>query len=441
MTRRRLIVTFAVGIGVISAPWAQAGDDCWTADGPQVCTVYRIAESGTPGSRPPAYGEGRVAREFRYGLHVGPGAGIPLGRERCLRVRSWRRGSLLAREESHLLWRLGPIVQELGWGRTWGLMAWFAGMVPTVLLVEPKRAGGLLVGNDSPAGVMYSQDSGNSWGPANAGLRSGNVLDRQWDATGDTLFASTRDGVYTRAWLGGAGTGSWRDISQNLAGQAVVAVLPPLAGEKEMVLGGLAGVYVGDGMSAWREIFSPASRGGRLWLRALARGTPPAKSLYVGTTVGLYFSPDGGRSWEERNFGLGNTAVLSILPLDSARLLLGTCDGLYATYDGGSVASRCYLLSAIPPPRHPECGQPQITEVFTTATTVETPGSMRKPTTVCSRFGGFQSLLHSLRQCTRRWSAAQAHRVTTRMLLSLAWMVATAGVQWARHWRASFPSR
>ncbi|MBC7187777.1 MAG: T9SS type A sorting domain-containing protein [Calditrichaeota bacterium] len=228
-------------------------------------------------------------------------------------------------------------------------------MAPVVLLVDPTVPGVLIVGNYSTSGVTISKDGGATWTWANAGLAGSAALHMSWDANGDTLLLGARDGVFRRHWSpGGKGDWLWADISYNLAGQPVVAVLPPTLGGRDIVAGTVDGVYVGDGTSPWREVTGISFRQRRVEFGALAWGGPRSSWLYVGTLDGLYVTRDGGSSWEERSAGLANTAVNCILPLDSTRLLLGTCDGLYATYDGGRtwcrratglVASQCYFLA------------------------------------------------------------------------------------------------
>ncbi|MBC7186983.1 MAG: hypothetical protein H5U38_08120, partial [Calditrichaeota bacterium] len=349
----------AGGAGVVMAghlAWVHGGEDLWTASGPRVFTAYRIAQS-------PVRPEVLLVHTGEGGLFMTSDTGHTWRQLLAdpwlvtLVYDAWDFGDIVISPhvKNPLFYGVwGAVYRSWDGGQTWQATSSFPAAVPTVILVDPKRAGGLLVGNESPVGVVYSQDGGNHWVQLSAGLRSGRVRDLVGDATADTLFAATRDGVYRRPWpRGGIGGDAWTDISGELAGQIASALLPPVPGGRGLVVGTPDALYLGDGWGGWRKLEGIPLADRYLCPRALASGRMAPQALYVGTSKGLFFTIDGGSSWEERSSGLGNTGILCISPVDSTRLFLGTCDGLYATYDGGRrwyrrgselVASQCPFL-------------------------------------------------------------------------------------------------
>jgi photosystem II stability/assembly factor-like uncharacterized protein len=60
--------------------------------------------------------------------------------------------------------------------------------------------------------------------------------------------------------------------------------------------------------------------------------------IYAATTVGVFFSSDGGRTWEERMRGMKEVHIVIALAMDPRRphiLYAGTTGGAYRTSDGG----------------------------------------------------------------------------------------------------------
>ncbi|MDZ7295901.1 MAG: T9SS type A sorting domain-containing protein [candidate division KSB1 bacterium] len=347
---------------LLSALAATAGDDHWSTGGPAMGSVQRIA--CTPG-RP----------ELLF-VHMGE-AGLFMSEDtghnwRSCAVPPW--GAFLASGGSS--WDIADIAVSphpgnpvyyatplflfttSDLGHTWQMVGYpimSLAFAPTALLVDPRQAGVLVMGHYTSLMVTVSLDGGLTWKKANAGLPGSRVVHMSFDAGGDTLLLAATNGVFRRPWPpGGKGDWLWSDISYNLAGRAVLAVLPPKPGTREIVVGTQDGVYVGDGASAWRDITGSCFRQRRVEIGALAWGDADSELLYVGTSDGLYVTADLGLSWQEWDAGLGNTSINCILPMDSTHVLLGTCDGLYAADDGGKrwarrgaglVAAECYFLT------------------------------------------------------------------------------------------------
>jgi photosystem II stability/assembly factor-like uncharacterized protein len=62
--------------------------------------------------------------------------------------------------------------------------------------------------------------------------------------------------------------------------------------------------------------------------------------IYAATTVGVFYSDDGGRTWTERMHGMKEVHIVIALAMDPQRadtLYAGTTGGVYRTFDGGAV--------------------------------------------------------------------------------------------------------
>jgi photosystem II stability/assembly factor-like uncharacterized protein len=64
-----------------------------------------------------------------------------------------------------------------------------------------------------------------------------------------------------------------------------------------------------------------------------------SEQIYIATTVGVYYSKDGGREWEERMGGMKEVHIvvsIAIHPKDPRLLYAGTTGGIYRSDDGAA---------------------------------------------------------------------------------------------------------
>ena len=189
------------------------------------------------------------------------------------------------------------------------------------------EAGGALFAGTYEHGVFRSTDNGATWEPRNAGLPA--VAD-VWDlkAAGPKLFAATWRGLFVSS-DGGA---SWMKSSAGLPETDIWSV----------AMCGTA-LYAGTGDGVFRS-----ADGGADWKPANA-GLPntDAGSLTVfgkilfaiavtgRTTTDLYVSTNEGVLWTSRNPRLSETASVASLAASRTRLFAGTSEGVFFSTDGG----------------------------------------------------------------------------------------------------------
>jgi len=134
-------------------------------------------------------------------------------------------------------------------------------------------------------GVFRSEDDGETWLAASAGLDNSNV--NSIVATGKSLLVGTVEGAYRSTNSGG----SWTEVNTGLARGMPMDVVWPA-------------VSVGD-------------------------------ELFFGTSEGVFKSDDGGESWTTVNFGLPEYQYIDGLAVIGSVVFAMTSDGLYRTVDRG----------------------------------------------------------------------------------------------------------
>ena len=163
-----------------------------------------------------------------------------------------------------------------------------------------------------------------------------------------TLYAGTALGVVRKI-----GNGGWFLTSTGINYPTRVAALALDPNDTKVIYAGT------DGQRAIAGALYKSTDGGTRWVATGLKDVDvyvivvdqrQAKSLYAGTSKGLYSSSDGGVTWNQRNNGLKTTVVQAMVidysPQGSGRgspapsgtvLYLGTRQGdVYKTTDGGS---------------------------------------------------------------------------------------------------------
>jgi photosystem II stability/assembly factor-like uncharacterized protein len=179
-------------------------------------------------------------------------------------------------------------------------------------------------------GIIRSNDGGDSWQAVTRGFHrrftSDLVIDR---ANVRRILAAAEEGVYESR----DGGDSWRrtDFPHSMVNVIVQHPVRPLEfwlGTEEFGL-----FRSTDGGKRWKQDGLP----GRT-IYAVAFDPSHPERMYAGTYGGgVLRSDDGGRTWVEKNAGLRNLDVHSVLVLPgSPEVLCGTLNGgLYRSTDGG----------------------------------------------------------------------------------------------------------
>jgi uncharacterized phage protein gp47/JayE len=230
------------------------------------------------------------------------------------------------------------------------------------------------------AGVSRSRDGGN-WEPANAGIRTADVLCLSEDATGSLLAGTRTKGVYRspdggKTWnpLQGLSSivGAWprvKRVDARLPDTPVRCILPctDSTGTRPSVLVGTdAGVFSFDQVSAqWRPVneglpgWEPGGKEALTSVRSLAVNARTG-TIFAATDQGLFAAPRLNKPWTQRAVGGGETG-LRCVALDPAGVA-------YAGLESGGLA-----VSA-------DNG----TNWVMVGETLQTPMSLRKVSQVCA---------------------------------------------------------
>lgn len=201
----------------------------------------------------------------------------------------------------------------------------------------PARMTALYVGTGG-GGVFSSGPAGEFRKTSNAGLDTGDKLDLSSlliDPTVPhtdlpTLYAGTRDGVYTSV----DGGDSW--VSNN-TGLTEPAVLSLVQGPNGVLYAGTPdGIFQGvtNGSARWLPTGIPSMGS----VASVAIDPADSQTIYATSpTGGIFKSTDGGATWSTINQGLTTTDIRSILvhPQDRNLLYAGGVGVVFKSTDGG----------------------------------------------------------------------------------------------------------
>jgi photosystem II stability/assembly factor-like uncharacterized protein len=218
--------------------------------------------------------------------------------------------------------------------------AWRGGTATGVLLV-PGADRRILA--SSRAGIVCSEDAGETWRRCSQGLEDPAVLAlaQTVDSRGRAvLFAGTETGRLYRSLDAGE---TWQELSSwaGLGVAAALAISPAFAQDQTLLVATAAGPFRSqDGGASWES-----STFGLVDLEVLCFAFDPdfanSETLWLGTANGgLYRSRNGGRSWRDAGVGLPDTAMQCLAVAnrqDETLLLAGTEEhGLFISADGGN---------------------------------------------------------------------------------------------------------
>lgn len=240
----------------------------------------------------------------------------------------------------------GGLYQSTDGGAHWRLSANFP---VTALAVSPGGRGGPVIVAGTPAGAFRSPDGGRTWQPARAGLLAQRVNvavahpgrpGTFWLGTGPNPqpFIS---GIY-KSVNGGA---SWSFSSRGLFNETAVALaFDPL--HPGVLWAGSPFYRVRrspDGGATWTDRSGNLPRFEAFRVNDLEADPSDPRTIWAGTSRGVWITEDAGTTWEARNEGITPASSPGHIPVQILRVAgaapsvayAWTATGLFRTADQG----------------------------------------------------------------------------------------------------------
>jgi photosystem II stability/assembly factor-like uncharacterized protein len=184
----------------------------------------------------------------------------------------------------------------------------------------------------SEDGLYQSRDQGASWQRAGPLLPVLSVALAPNDPR--TIYVGTsHQGVFT-SHDGGA---TWGAAGGDLGGRASVAGLTvdPQNAQNVFARVLFERIYKSvDGGDSWRTVW--AGMPNDTEVETMAIDPRDSRVMYAGSNNQLYYSTNGGETWQPRGLDGVTTFAVWIDPRDSNSLLAGATDGLYQSHDAGA---------------------------------------------------------------------------------------------------------
>ena len=239
------------------------------------------------------------------------------------------------------------------------------------VLTIVARNNSIFVGTED--GVFYSEDVGLVWNRIDSENKLGVPALRDLEFHADALWIATDDGLYRqtrgiervaalqiaapisaiasapssahRIYAGTDGKGvfvsddggaTWNAATGELGGKTRVAQLAVDPTNPEIVFARLLfeRLYKStDGGDSWRAIWTGMPVEEQLQTFAIAPNNP--RILYAGGDTQLFYSDDGGETWQSRGLQGISTLALWIDAQDANHVWAGATDGLYVSADAG----------------------------------------------------------------------------------------------------------
>jgi photosystem II stability/assembly factor-like uncharacterized protein len=226
-------------------------------------------------------------------------------------------------------------------GTPWEPVGGPAGGFVDFVASSPADPETVYVGSRSGGGIYVSNDAGTTWRAANSGLTETRITALTVSpADPATVYAGTQSGAFKTTDDGA----SWLPLGGGFPATEVDAIaIDPRRPSNLYVCGGSGALAVStDAGATWSNIGNEDTTRAQPQRLAI---DPQGATVYVATALGgVFWTSDGGRSWDSSTSGLGNifgdvSSVQAIVvdPTDPRRLYAGTLsDGLFVSTDSGS---------------------------------------------------------------------------------------------------------
>jgi photosystem II stability/assembly factor-like uncharacterized protein len=185
-------------------------------------------------------------------------------------------------------------------------------------------------------GVYASTDNGASWEKKNMNDKKESSYLQTLFIRGDSILAGGSDDIYVSADKGNTWFPSERK-PRSMNYERIFANGPLL------YYGCYAGLYFSSNQgNKWTEITSTIKRetymnddGDDVKVKTIRYFIAIDKSIFAGTSSGVYLTSDEGRTWESRNKGLPNPHAITFLEKIGEDFFCSTGNGLYISADKG----------------------------------------------------------------------------------------------------------
>jgi len=253
----------------------------------------------------------------------------------------------------------GCVFKSVDRGRSWTAASLGRGSSEVHALAIDAQEPQILYAGTLGESLFTSADAGSTWIPKSVGLGSHKGVEVETVATNprssQTAYAGTCDGVF-KSTNGGE---SWSAVNAGVASTDVrTLVIDPH--EPETLFSGTWGYYHASTTTHQPEpggVFKTMD-GGETWVAladlagknvaTLAIDPHEPEIVYAGTTDGVFWSTDGGSSWQAA--GLAEyVSALAIDPVNSETIYAGTySSGVFKSLDWGETWSAANLGLEIP---------------------------------------------------------------------------------------------
>jgi len=168
-----------------------------------------------------------------------------------------------------------------------------ANLVINDLMIDPRNSKRVLLATDR-SGVMASDDGGLTFASSNSGFSHREIRALLLDKSqSETMYAGVvNDKTFGGAFVSADGGSHWSQINQGLNGSDVFALAQD--GNNQLVAGTNNGIFrMEPSTKTWTSLFTTAA-----WHPYVTDLHIDGDTWFVGTTTGLLYSHDGGRSFQ-----------------------------------------------------------------------------------------------------------------------------------------------
>jgi photosystem II stability/assembly factor-like uncharacterized protein len=185
-------------------------------------------------------------------------------------------------------------------------------------------------------GVFRSEDNGNSWTTINSGMELNQITYCLEESSDNVLYAGNALGLFRSVNFGD----EWTQVTAYEQSQtsSILAIETSPMGKIFFGTSGEGLYFSDDGGTTFNQRWIGGNQYPVTSIKVVSENVIYATTCYNGAEVGdgIFRSEDGGDTWEPMNNGLGELAVWNIEFIGDQEFYCGTYhEGIYHTTDGG----------------------------------------------------------------------------------------------------------